>query len=193
MKRTSLRELKTCLRALALPILLTAQSQLTTTASAQEQAPKQHFVCHIGYTPKQCHEAVDVLRQVLARYPVADLGEWTWVLVRPEDWRYIFLDGGLSPDRSPAFTILPKRETFFEGALLTRVSFRGFRLGWLSRMPIEDLLDLAVRHELAHAMCNERNEIKADLAAIALKNGVPLSCRGTLVSKSPTEETRNRR
>jgi len=39
------------------------------------------------------------------------------------------------------------------------------------------LLDLAIRHELAHALCNFRDETKADLAAIALKNGTPLSCR----------------
>lgn len=36
-------------------------------------------------------------------------------------------------------------------------------------MPVEDLLDLAIRHELAHAICNEYDESKADGGAITLK------------------------
>jgi hypothetical protein len=32
---------------------------------------------------------------------------------------------------------------------------------------------LAIRHELAHALCNDPDEAKADRAAIALKNGTP--------------------
>jgi hypothetical protein len=44
-------------------------------------------------------------------------------------------------------------------------------------MPIEGLLDLAIRHELAHALCNDPDEAKAERAAIALKDGTPLSCR----------------
>lgn len=44
-------------------------------------------------------------------------------------------------------------------------------------MPIEDLLDVAIRHELAHAICNEYDESKADSESIILKNGTPLSCR----------------
>jgi hypothetical protein len=44
-------------------------------------------------------------------------------------------------------------------------------------MAIEDLFDLAIRHELAHALCNDPDETKAAGAAIVLKNGTPLSCR----------------
>jgi hypothetical protein len=44
-------------------------------------------------------------------------------------------------------------------------------------MAIEELFDLAIRHELAHALCNDPDETKAERAAIALKNGAPLSCR----------------
>lgn len=127
---------------------------------------------------------MDVLRQVLAKYPATDLGEWTWVLVRPEDWRRILLDRGFSPDSSPAFSILSHRETFLEGALVTKVSFRGVQLSKLWRMPIEDLLDLAIRHELGHALCNERDETRANRAAIALKNGGALSCQATLLAKA---------
>ena len=44
-------------------------------------------------------------------------------------------------------------------------------------MPIEELLDLAIRHELAHALCNEVDEVKTNRAAVSLKNGTPLPCR----------------
>jgi hypothetical protein len=34
-----------------------------------------------------------------------------------------------------------------------------------------------IRHEFAHALCNDRDETRAERGAIALKNGMPLSCR----------------
>jgi len=74
----------------------------------------------------------------------------------------------------PAFCILRMP---LDGALVLKTSMRGVELGAIWHMPIEDLLDLAIRHELAHAICNDPNETKAGRAAIALKNGVPLSCR----------------
>jgi hypothetical protein len=100
-----------------------------------------------------------------------ELGEWTWVLVGSQDWKRILFDRGFSPDRSPAFSVLPERETFFETALVTRVLFRGFQLSRFWHMPVQDLLDLAVRHELAHALCNDRNETKADRVARLLQTG----------------------
>jgi hypothetical protein len=184
MTSTLLRKLKIYLRLLALLTLLVVPSQILPSANAQTPVPKQRFVCNISYTMQECREAMDVLRQVLAKYPATDLGEWTWVLVRPEDWRRILLDRGFSPDSSPAFSILSHRETFLEGALVTKVSFRGVQLSKLWRMPIEDLLDLAIRHELGHALCNERDETRANRAAIALKNGGALSCQATLLAKA---------
>jgi hypothetical protein len=151
-------------------------AQTNGNASAQKQAPKQHFACNVGYTPRECQVAATVLRKALARYPVDALGEWTWVLVRSEDWKQILSVRGVDTDH-PAFSYLPKRETFIDGALVVRASTRGVELSAIWHMPIEDLLDLAIRHELAHALCNERDETKANRAAIALRNGAPLSCR----------------
>ena len=85
---------------------------------------------------------------------------------------------------NPAFSYLPKRETFLDGALVARASIRGAELRAIWHMPIEDLLDLAIRHELAHALCNDPDETKADRAAIALKNGTPWSCR--VIGQAPT-------
>ena len=145
-------------------------------AQTNGNAPKQHFACNVGYTPRECQVAATVLRKALARYPVEALGEWRWVLVRTEDWKQLLSKRKFDSD-SPAFSLLPKRETFLDAALVVRTSIRGVQLRAIWRMPIEDLLDLAIRHELAHALCNERDESKADRAALALKNGTPLSCR----------------
>ena len=137
---------------------------------------QQHFVCNIGYTPQECQVAITLLKKALAPYPAETLGEWKWVLVRTEDWKQILAVRGFDSDR-PAFSYLPRRETFFDGSLVAGVSSRGVELRIIWHMPIEDLLDLAVRHELAHALCNEYDESKAERAATALKNGTALSCR----------------
>ncbi len=148
-------------------------AQTNSTASAQKQASHQHFACYVGYTPKECRVAMTVLRKTLARYPAEALGEWKWVLVRTEDWKQLLSERKFDPNH-PAFSYLPKRETCFDGALVVKTSIRGAELSAIWHMPIEDLLDLAIRHELAHALCNDRDETRAARAAIALKNGVPV-------------------
>jgi len=151
-------------------------AQTNGAASAQKQAPKQHYVCNVGYTPRECQAAMTVLRKTLERYDVEALGEWTWVLVRTEDWKRLLAERRFDPNH-PAFSYLPKRETFLDGALVVRSPIRGVELSAIWHMAIEELFDLAIRHELAHALCNDPDETKAERAAIALKNGAPLSCR----------------
>jgi hypothetical protein len=137
--------------------------------------PTQQFVCNTGYTQKLCNEEVLVLRKALANYPVAQLGNWTWILVRSEDWKAILLPRGLDPD-SPAFTFYPKRETFIEEALVTQVPVRGRELLLKWNMSRGDLLDLAIRHELGHALCDEQDERNADRVAKLLEERKPVSC-----------------
>ena len=145
-------------------------------AQTNGNAPKQHFACNVGYTPRECQVAATVLRKALARYPVEALGKWRWVLVRTEDWKQILSKRRVDPN-VPAFSYLPKRETFLDGSLVVGASIHGAELRAIWHMPVEELLDFAIRHELAHALCNEGDESKADRAAIALKDGKPLSCR----------------
>jgi len=162
-----------------MPFLLSPYAlggQTSGDSTTQQQALTQHFVCNVGYTPSECQVATTVLRKALARYPVDALGEWTWVLVRTEDWKRILSDRRFDLNH-PAFSYLPERETFLDGALVVRASVRGAELAVLWHMPIENLLDLAIRHELAHALCNDPDETKANRAAIALKDGTPLSCQ----------------
>jgi hypothetical protein len=152
------------------------QAMQKETSSTQGVSPKQHFACNVGYTLSQCQVATMVLRKALARYPVAALGEWTWVLVRTEDWKQIPSVRKFDTS-NPVFSYPPKRRTFLDGALLVRKSIRGVELSAKWHMRIEDLLDLAIRHELAHALCNDRDESKVDRATIELKNRTRLSCQ----------------
>ena len=164
---------------LVLPFVFSAYplaAQTNGSPSAEKKASQQHFACHVGYTPSECQVAMSVLRKTLERYPVEALGGWTWVLVRTEDWKQLLSERRFDANH-PAFSYLPKRETFLDGALVLKTSVRGVELSAIWHMPIEDLFDLAIRHELAHALCNDPDENKADRAAIALKNGARLSCR----------------
>ena len=98
-----------------------------TSGAPYFPTPAQKFVCNTGYSQTKCDEQVVILRKALANYPVAQLGNWTWILVRSEDWKAIHRARGLDPD-SPAFTFYPKRETFIEEALVTRSTGAGPRI-----------------------------------------------------------------
>ena len=155
-------------------------SQPRTDGQPYRSPSAQQFVCNAGYRQKQCDEHMVVLRKALANYPIAQLGNWTWVLVRSEDWKALKL--GLDPD-SPAFTCYPKRVTFFEEALVTQVPVRGRELVLKWKMGTRDLLDLAIRHEMGHALCNDTNERNADRVAKLLEKGKLVSCEAKAEAK----------
>jgi hypothetical protein len=117
-----------------------------------------------------------VLKIVLNKYHADELGEWTWVLVPTKDWQQILSIRGFNPD-IPAFTYLPAKETFFEEALTARESIRGMQLRDIWKISIEELLDKAVRHELAHALCNEKDEFRARVLENRLRPGTTFACR----------------
>jgi hypothetical protein len=136
----------------------------------------QEFHCHTGYPLEQCQKDIFALKKMLARYPLKELGHWTWVLVRSQDWKPISRMLRLNPD-SPAFTALELRETFLEEALFLHDPLRTAELmeEWQRSMP--ELLELAVTHELGHAICHEPNEAAADHIADELRKGRLMRCR----------------
>jgi hypothetical protein len=136
----------------------------------------QHFVCNLGYSIQQCHEQMSVLRLRLSKYGGDRLGDWTWVLVRSEDWKSLQQLHGKDPS-SPAFSFLSRRQTFFEEALVAPVPGRSAELIREWSRSIDQLLDFAVSHELAHALCNERTEWKADAYGRQLLNGRTVVCK----------------
>ena len=111
--------------------------------------PALRFHCNEGFSVSKCEEELARLRNVLADFDLRTLGEWTWILVRSEDWKPILRQVGRDPD-SPAFTILAARQTFLEEALFDPDPLRSRTLLERFRMPLDKLLPFAVAHELAH-------------------------------------------
>jgi len=181
MASTLSRRLNKKVRWLAALVLFNLYFPIPGTLSAQTF--RQHFSCSTGYTAPECQAATAVLRRAVALYPLGELGEWTWILVRPVDWKRNLATVGINPN-DPGFSNLTKRKTFLDGSLVEKVSIRGIELRTVWHMPIEELLDLTIRHELAHALCNERDEWKAERIALTLKNGAPSSCPAIRVAKT---------
>jgi hypothetical protein len=158
---------------------LAASQTVSLTKPSNENIPQpipQHFVCNTGYTPQQCHEQVSVLRPQLDKYGAARLGDWTWVLVKSDDWKELQRQHRMDPD-SPAFTVLDRRETFFEEALVSPVTVRRAELVKQWSLGMDELLNLAVTHELGHALCSEKNERKADAYGAELRAGQAVVCK----------------
>lgn len=185
-------KLRAGLQVAAQVLVVILLSQTVTKAGPPFGGLPQHFVCNTGYSLSKCQADMAVLRKTLAKYPDGELREWTWVLVRSADWKYIVMPRGIDPD-SPAFTYLPKSETFIEEALVATVPQRMGELIWRWGMSTDDLLELAVAHELGHLLCNEASEAKANRAARSLLEGRPLSCEVRLPAKTSAEEMRNHR
>jgi hypothetical protein len=108
------------------PLLAAAPS---AQSERTDRPPRMRGVCNTGYSLESCRTHLSALQRVLSSVDVAALGEWTWMLVRSEDWRQILLKVGRDPD-SPAFTILEKRQTFLEEALFVPMAERTATLGW---------------------------------------------------------------
>jgi len=132
---------------------------------------------------QQCHRQMNALRPVLDKFHAEALGEWTWILVRSEDWRPLLRRVGGNPD-SPAMTFLDERTTIFEEALVEPLPGRRAELLKIWRLPLDHLLDEAVSHELGHSLCNDSDEARAERRARALQRGERLSCDSTRESPS---------
>lgn len=150
--------------AIFLPLLLI----LAPACHAQ-----QRYLCTPEYTTADCKAQFAVLKPLLDKYHAEGLGPWTWLLVKSTSWTRVH---SADPD-SPAFTVLDKRTTVFEEALFRPVASRDGVLLAKWGMGRPDLLNLAVTHELGHAICDDRDERKADANGERLRHGLPAVCR----------------
>lgn len=163
--------------SIASPALITAEPSRSPRA--------QQFVCAVGITLENCRQEMAVLRKVLANYHSTDLGQWNWVLVRSEHWKLLLIGRGFNSG-VPALTALDARTTFFEEALIAGPSGRVSELMDIWHVGRDGLLDLAVRHELGHALCGEENEGLADRAARLLEQKKPVTCEWKAKAKPKT-------
>jgi hypothetical protein len=106
----------------------------------------------------------------LQAYPTAQLGVWTWVLVRSNHWKE--LGGALGLDSaSPAYTAIENRLTLIdESMLVQRDANRNAELIRKFDLPLSKLIDLAVTHEMGHALCGFKDEYKADAVGKRLRD-----------------------
>jgi hypothetical protein len=158
--------------------ILVAWLSLFATGRGPSGASQNLYIyCNTGYSERDCGMQRKRLGDLLTGMNLAPLGDWTWVLVRSNDWKPILRKVGRDAD-SPAFTILEKRQTFLEEALFTASPERSRTLLDKFRMPLDQLLPFAVAHELAHAVCHETDEAKAKAYAEQLRGTGKIICSG---------------
>jgi hypothetical protein len=161
---------------LAMAFVFAGRSTLSQISAAPAAGVHQHFVCNTGYSLPECQRQMKVLRAALDHHQAVNLGDWTWVLVRSMDWKPLKAKLQLNPD-SPAFTDLDHHETFFEEVLVAPVPGRSADLMKVWSTGMDGLLDLAVSHELGHALCHEHGEFKADAYGRSLRQGKQIDCK----------------
>jgi hypothetical protein len=149
--------------------------ELTTEPSDGKRPGGLSFHCNTGYTPETCRVQLGRLRNLVSKFDLTPLSTWTWILIRSEDWQPILRRAGRDTD-SPAFTILEKRQTFLEEALFGPVPGRSRTLLAKWRMPLDQLREFAVTHELAHAICPEADERRTHVLAAELARTGALQC-----------------
>jgi hypothetical protein len=135
----------------------------------------QRFLCASPYSIAECDKQVIILQVALRRYPMEGLGQWTWVLVRSEDWKPILTRVQMDPN-SPAFSILERHQTFVEEALIVSKPGRQLELLKKWHIPFDQFLDFAVSHELGHAFCGKSDEIEAERLGQRLRKGQRPEC-----------------
>jgi hypothetical protein len=141
----------------------------------------QHFVCNTGYARSACHAQVQHLALELSTYGDVLPRDWTWVLVRSRDWQTILLGLRLDP-QIPAFTVLEQRRTFLSEALFEPDAYSGAELLRTFRVPLDQILDVAITHELGHAYCGDTREGEVERFAEQLRTSGAAHCsppRGT--------------
>lgn len=153
-----------------------SESHVKAIRSRSSTAGGQEFFCVGTYSAPQCDTQVAVLRTVLRKYNSERLGKWSWIVVRSEDWKQFVSQLGLHPS-SPASTHIGNRQTFLDEALIVLKPKRELELRAKWNIPFGQLLDFAVSHELAHAFCEEPDEVEAENLAQRLRKGLPGDCK----------------
>ena len=159
------------------------QARLTGLPSAVDSGVT--FFCTPDYDHQACLRDLHVLAEALAGYDVTRLGGWQFVVARSNHWKETIRELGGDPG-SPAFTVMDARVTVFEEALFHGTALERADLLERYRIPLDRLLDYAVTHELAHALCGEHNEGKAE------RMGSELRAVGTTRCDVETIESSNR-
>ena len=133
------------------------------------------FFCTKDYDKQSCVNDSLALRHALASYPLERLRTWSFVLVPADDWSSI-VRGLRGNPVSPAFSIIEMRTTVVDRSLFAATPSRNKELLLMFGVIGEALLDLAVTHELGHAICHDQDERRADDYGRRLREKKPVDC-----------------
>ena len=133
------------------------------------------FYCTENYPRAECQNDISILSRVLAHYPLEKLGAWSFILGSSDEWEPIMTRLRL-PLHCPAFSLLGGNKTVFSQTLFTSPVDRRAELMRLFGVPSDQLLDLAIAHELAHVFCGELGEASASAYGEQFRAGHPPNC-----------------
>src|SRR5690349_6077808 len=131
--------------------------------------PAVHIYCATDYNRESCVTDAATLRKTLAIYPLQILDDWSFVLSPSgENWKDTVRQLGGNPS-SPAFTIVDQHLTVFEAALFSGNPGRTAELIRIFGVAHDELLRIAVSHELGHVLCHDLDEQNAEQFGIQLR------------------------
>ena len=133
------------------------------------------FFCTQDYDRQACVNDSIALRLALAPYPLDQVGAWSFVLASSGDWKNLVHGLGGDPT-SPAFSIIEQATTVVESSLFTATPSRNKELLLMFGVIGNALLNLAVTHELGHAICQDQDERRADDYGRGLREKKPVDC-----------------
>ena len=136
------------------------------------------FFCTQDYQTSACVNDARALQHVLMPYPIARLGTWSFVLVPADNWREL-LHGLHGDAASPAFSIIDQHMTVLESSLFKATPIRDKSFLRTFGVIGGALLDLAVTHELGHAICQEQDQHRADAYGRELRQTRNVDCGET--------------
>jgi hypothetical protein len=133
------------------------------------------FFCTQDYDRQACLKDSLALRLSLSPYSLERLATWSFVLVPADNWKVLVHSLGGDPI-SPAFSIIEQRMTVFDRSLFSANASRSEELLQLFGVMGTALLDLAVTHELGHAICQDKDERRADDYGRGLRERKTVGC-----------------
>jgi hypothetical protein len=153
----------------------------------QSGVDTQHLSCSSGYDRQECEEHLTRLKTVLVQYPIDRLKGWSWIVVSSEEWRPLLCRLHLD-SRSIAFSSVEQHTVVLEEVLFLQHGARTEKLAHNLRVPVEQLISMAVSHELGHVFCRSADEEAADRVAEQLRKGKHFECGGNMKSLTSMEE-----
>jgi hypothetical protein len=135
---------------------------LFLTLVAAGPALGQSVVCSKSLSAKSCELLAEPVEAALKELDAP--ADWTWVILNGKDWRRATRMFKTEKNTTAAFTVFEVRTTFFSADYLQR------------RRPLVPTEVIA--HELAHILCNCRNEMKARKVGSNLMARLNLDSKG---------------